>query len=95
MATRKPDWAQRMVEPYEWHEGIDGGVFATHIRADNAATLLRTHHRKVKRMVQEVIREHRKVMALIGKDSWRDRLPVEGGIEACGDILAKLKELEQ
>lgn len=84
MTTRKPDWAQRMVEPYEWHEGIDGGVFATHIRADNAATLLRAHHRRVKRMVS-------KLREVNGPNLRYDAVYKS----ACDDILAALKEMER
>ena len=91
MATRKPDWAQRAVQR---NHVVDTG-HGCYIHVADATKLLRAYHRKVKRMVQEVIREHRKVMALIVNDRWVDRLPVEGGIEACGDILDKLKELEQ
>lgn len=46
MATRKPDWADRMVEQQQDYGRV--------IAKSDAAALLRAHHRKVKRMVLEV-----------------------------------------
>jgi len=85
--NKKLDWAQRAVEPYEWHEGIDGGVFATHIRADNAAALLRAHHRKVKRVINKI---------LDGTYHEINGFDMALGFDlALKKVLAKLKEMER
>ena len=81
MATRKPDWAQRMVQRHVGVEDSEPENYrAVMLPAKQVETLLRTHHRKVKRMVLEV-----------GKDfSWSTSVA-----SAIRYILDKLKELEQ
>lgn len=77
MATRKPDWANREVEQSCEMVSVKGLHL---VKPVDAAALLRTHHRKVKRVVLEV-----------GKDfSWSTSVA-----SAIRDILDKLKELEQ
>lgn len=96
MTTRKPDWAQRMVDnamlgiptymavrtnyqdcPAEYEPKA---VVLAIDYEKYAATILRAHHRKVKRVVLEV-----------GKDfSWSTSVA-----SAIRDILDKLEELER
>ena len=52
MATRKPDWAQRMVQRHVGVEDSEPENYrAVMLPAKQVETLLRAHHRKVKRMV--------------------------------------------
>lgn len=89
MATRKPDWAQRMVEKLLEDctalPEADGWIA---IKRHDLESLLRVRHRKVKRVVQAIhtdcVRRHRVQMSLC-----------EGIRMCCRHILAKLKELER
>jgi hypothetical protein len=91
MATRKPDWAVRAVRKQAgYSKQLD---MVGPVSWQDAAALLRAHHRMVKKRVREAIAEHEKVLALIGNDQWKDRLPIEGGLKACLGILSALKEM--
>lgn len=103
MATRKPDWAQRAVDkarlgiptymavrtnyqdcPAEYEPKA---VVLAIDYEEYAATLLRAHHRKVKRMVQKLNQDSAHLYINCDEIS-AYRL-------ACEHIMDKLKELEQ
>lgn len=89
MATRKPDWAQRAVEKLLKDctalPETNGWIA---IKRHDLESLLRAHHRKVKRIVQAIhadcVCRHKVQMPLC-----------EGIRICCKQILAKLKELEK
>lgn len=52
--AKKPDWAQRMVDCVTGAESDDPFSTGYMLQASTATNLLRAHHRKVKRMVQNL-----------------------------------------
>jgi len=85
MTTRKPDWAQRMVQRHVGVEDSEPENYrAVMLPAKQVESLLRTHHRKVKRMVRKT-----------GADRMIRSYYTIAYQDACRDILAELKEMER
>lgn len=78
--AKKPDWAQRAAEK-QFKKWKHGDAWLPEF-----AKALRAHHRKVKRMVIT----RRKSMQVESCFHWE-----QGYIDACEDILDKLKEMER
>lgn len=88
MTTRKPDWAQRMVQRHVGVEDSEPENYrAVMLPAKQVESLLRTHHRKVKRMVQKLNQDSAHLYCNCDE--------INAYRLACEHIMDKLKELEQ
>lgn len=87
MVTRKPDWAQRMVQRHVGVEDSEPENYrAVMLPAKQVEFLLRAHQRKVKRVVRQARKESL---------AYNDSAYNNGVARVAYSILRKLKELER
>jgi len=85
--NKKLDWAQRAVDCVTGAESDDPFSTGYMLQASTATNLLRAHHRKVKRMVNKLLREAYERTGRFEQ--------AQGFAIAVATILAKLKEVER